>query len=59
MGVNKAKSRRERKLAEKPQQQAPVPDQGRKIKAWEMRLLMMIPPVLYACYLIWDMYQQQ
>lgn len=58
MGVNKAKSRRERKQGEKPQQ-APAPDQGRKIKAWEMRLLMMIPPILYACYLIWDMYQQQ
>jgi hypothetical protein len=59
MGVNKSKLRRERKGAvkERMQQQA-EPEQGKPIKPWLMRLIMMVPPVLYACYLVWDMYQQ-
>ena len=59
MGVNKAKMRRERKSVEKKRIKQQVgPEQGKPIKPWVMRLIMMVPPVLYACYLVWDMYNQ-
>lgn len=58
MGVNKSKLRRERKLAAKQSAQPPEPQEGRPIKPWVMRLIMMVPPVLYACYLVWDMSRQ-
>jgi len=58
MGVNKSKMRRERRKTTKSQAQAPVPGQGRPIKPWVMRLIMMVPPVLYACYLAWDLNRQ-
>jgi hypothetical protein len=59
MGVNKSKLRRERKGAvkERTQQQA-EPEQGKPIKPWVFRLIMMVPPVLYACYLAWDRLMQ-
>ena len=57
MGANKSKLRRERKQVVKPQIQAPMPEQERKIKGWVVRLLMLIPVFLYACYLAWDLYQ--
>jgi hypothetical protein len=55
MGVNKSKLRRERKgvVKERTQPQA-EPEQGKPIKPWVLRLIMMVPPVLYACYLAWD-----
>ena len=56
MGVNKAKLRRERKQATKERMQHQLEsEQGKPIKPWVMRLIMMVPPVLYACYLVWDM----
>ena len=59
MGVNKAKIRRERKSEAKERMKQQVePEQGKPIKPWVMRLIMMVPPVLYACYLVWDMYKQ-
>jgi len=58
MGVNKSKARRERKKEEKLSTQPPALEQDRQIKPWVMRLIMMIPPVLYACYLVWDMSRQ-
>jgi len=58
MGVNKSKARRERKMEEKLSTQPPALEQDRQIKPWVMRLIMMIPPVLYACYLVWDMSRQ-
>jgi len=58
MGVNKSKARRERKKEEKLSTQPPAAEQDRQIKPWVMRLIMMIPPVLYACYLVWDMSRQ-
>ncbi|NLX18012.1 MAG: hypothetical protein GXY53_01825 [Desulfobulbus sp.] len=60
MGVNKGKLRRERKNDAKLrlQQQRNPPDEGRPIKPWVLRLIMMVPPVLYACYLVWDMSRQ-
>ena len=58
MGVNKSKLRRERKLAAKRTEEPPVPQEERSVKPWVMRLIMMIPPVLYACYLVWDMSRQ-
>ncbi len=56
MGVNKSKLRRERKgvVKERTQPQA-EPEQGKPIKPWVLRLIMMVPPVLYACYLAWEM----
>lgn len=58
MGVNKSKLRRERKLAAKRLEQPPAPHEERSVKPWVMRLIMMVPPVLYACYLVWDMSRQ-
>lgn len=58
MGVNKSKLRRERKLAAKNSVQPPAPQEGRPVKPWVMRLIMMVPPVLYACYLVWDLSKQ-
>lgn len=59
MGINKSKLRRERKQAAKERMQhQQEPEQGRPIKPWVMRLIMMVPPVLYACYLVWDMSRQ-
>ncbi|MDY0391338.1 hypothetical protein [Desulfobulbus oligotrophicus] len=60
MGTNKGKLRRERKKTarERMQQQEKQPDEGRPIKPWVLRLIMMVPPVLYACYLVWDMSRQ-
>lgn len=58
MGVNKSKRRRERKLAAKRSIQPPDAQEGRPVKPWVVRLLMMIPPVLYACYLVWDLSRQ-
>jgi hypothetical protein len=57
--VNKAKLRREKKQVLPSQQQPQAPEQERKMKTWVIRLIMLIPPILYACYLVWDMYQQQ
>jgi hypothetical protein len=58
-GMNKSKLRREKKQVVHPRQQAQAPEQERKMKTWVIRLIMLIPPFLYACYLVWDMYQQQ
>lgn len=59
MGVNKSKLRRERKQWAKEQMlQQPEPEQGKPIKPWVLRLIMMVPPVLYACYLAWDRINQ-
>jgi len=59
MGMNKSKLRREKKQGVHSQQQAQAPEEEPKIQGWVMRLIMLVPPSLYACYLIWDMYRQQ
>jgi hypothetical protein len=58
MGANKAKLRRERKKLAQSQQKAPPPEQERRVKSWMIRLAFMIPPMLYACYLVWDLSRQ-
>jgi hypothetical protein len=55
MGTNKSKLRRERKKQAQSQPQVSPPEQKRFANGWATRLAFMIPPVLYACYLVWDL----
>jgi hypothetical protein len=58
MGTNKSKLRRERKKQAQSQPQVSPPEQKRFTSGWATRLAFMIPPVLYACYLVWDLSRQ-
>ncbi len=58
MARNKARLRRERKKGGNPQEAAPPPDQKRPMAEWKIRLLALIPPILFACYLVWDLSRQ-
>ncbi len=55
---NKAKLRRERKKGANSQEEAPQPSQKRPMAEWKIRLLALIPPILFACYLVWDLSKQ-
>lgn len=54
MGMNKSKLRREKKKPVQPQPEASPNEPKRLIEGWVLRFIIMIPPVLYACYLAWD-----
>lgn len=54
---NKARLRREKKKGANPQEAAP-PNQKQPMAEWKIRLLALIPPILFACYLIWDLGRQ-
>lgn len=52
--MNKSKLRREKKKPVQPQPEASPNEPKRLIEGWVLRFIIMIPPVLYACYLAWD-----
>lgn len=56
--MNKSKLRRERRKGAQLQPQELPANQERKMKGWVLRLIMIVPPALFACYLIWDLGRQ-
>lgn len=55
---NKARLRREKKKNSMPQDAPAPPLQKRPMAEWKIRLLALIPPILFACYLVWDLSKQ-
>ena len=57
MTHNKSKSRRERRKADKECSPDLPGNRERLSTSLLIRLAMLVPPAMYACYLIWDLYQ--
>lgn len=55
---NKARLRREKKKGANLQEAASPPNQKKPMEQWKIRLLALIPPILFACYLVWDLSRQ-